>query len=263
VRLQSKTREKVVNYTVVVRVWINTGKLKPGMTATLDFLTGTATNALLVPNAALRFRPTEEMRAQITKRLQEQRQANGGGAPSELAGRPRAGGGEAGGGSLPPGGEAASGIDGGRSGGGNSAGGRNGSGGDNGGDTGAGNGAGTGGSGGPRGGFAGGAGGGQFAAGRSGSGAGRSGGGAGGRARGGQPPTMLWYLDEKGQLAIARVHVGLTDGQRTVVEGPRIKEGMQVIVAVNMPAAARNTASPFGGPGGFGGAPGGFGGRRF
>jgi hypothetical protein len=75
---------------------------------------------------------------------------------------------------------------------------------------------------------------------------------------------MLWYLDEKGQLAMTRVRAGLTDGQRTVVESPRIKEGMQVIVAVNAPAAANNAANPFGGPGGFGGGPPNFGGgRRF
>jgi HlyD family secretion protein len=225
VRLQSKTTENVVNYTVVVRVANSSGKLKPGMTATLDFLTGTAKDALLVPNAALRFRPTDEMRAQMAKRFQEQRQANGGGAPAESAGR----GGVEGGGSFPQGaGEGAGG------------GGRNGAAG------GSGNGA---------------AGGGQFAGRAGGNGA------AGGRARGGQPPPMLWYLDEKGQLAIARVHAGLTDGQRTVVESPRIKEGMQVIVAVNAPAAATNAATPFGGPGGFGGPPGGgnFGGgnRRF
>ena len=68
---------------------------------------------------------------------------------------------------------------------------------------------------------------------------------------------MLWYLDEKGELATTRVRAGLTDGQRTVVESPRIKEGMQVIVAVNTPATATNAASPFGGPGGFGGPQGG------
>lgn len=222
VRLQSKTTENVVNYTVVVRVSNTSGKLKPGMTATLDFLTGSATDALLVPNAALRFRPTEEMRAQMAKRFQEQRQANGGGASSGLAGRPGTDG-EGGGGSLPQGAAPE---------GGNRRG-----------------------NGGLGGGFAGGSGGGEFT--------GRRAGGGGARARGGQAPTMLWYIDEKGQLAIARVHVGLTDGQRTVVEGPRIKEGMQVIVAVNAPAAAANAASPFGGPGGFGGPPGGFGGRRF
>jgi hypothetical protein len=78
---------------------------------------------------------------------------------------------------------------------------------------------------------------------------------------------MLWYLDEKGELAMTRVHAGLTDGQRTVVESPRVKEGMQVIVAVNAPATAQNAANPFGGggfggPGGFNGPPGGFGGNR-
>ncbi|MEJ0037556.1 MAG: efflux RND transporter periplasmic adaptor subunit [Gammaproteobacteria bacterium] len=226
VRLQSKTTENVVNYTVVVRVANTSGKLKPGMTATLDFLTGTASDALLVPNSALRFRPTDEMRAQMIKRFQEQRQANGAGA---------AGGGaapefSAGGGSLPQG---------------------------------AGNGAAAANGAGNGGGFAGGQapGGGQGAgqfAGRAAGGNAAANGAAGARARGGQPPPMLWYLDEKGQLATARVHAGLTDGQRTVVESPRIKAGMQVIVAVNTPATTPNAANPFGGaPGGFGGPPGG------
>jgi HlyD family secretion protein len=35
------------------------------MTATVQFLTGSAKNALLVPNAALRFRATPEMMAQV------------------------------------------------------------------------------------------------------------------------------------------------------------------------------------------------------
>ena len=40
VRLQSKTVENVVNYTVVVEVENQDGKLLPGMTASVDFLTG-------------------------------------------------------------------------------------------------------------------------------------------------------------------------------------------------------------------------------
>jgi hypothetical protein len=64
---------------------------------------------------------------------------------------------------------------------------------------------------------------------------------------------MLWHLDESGQLTRTRVHAGLTDGQKTVVESPRIKEGMQVIIGVNQPSAARQGASPFGGPPGPGG----------
>jgi HlyD family secretion protein len=216
VRLQSKTTENVVNYTVVVRVANQSGKLRPGMTATLDFLTGTASDALLVPNAALRFRPTDEMRAQMFKRFQEQRTANGGGtdgrgAPAEFAGRIPA---EGAGGSAP-----AVGPNGGGSGGG--------------------------------------FGNGQFA-GRA-PGAAANGGGANGaagaRARAGQLPPMLWYLDETGELAMARVHAGLTDGQKTVVESDRIKEGMQVIVAVNTPSGTPNAANPFGGAGGFGAGP--------
>jgi HlyD family secretion protein len=60
VRLQSKTTENVVNYTVAVAVNNQEGKLLPGMTATVEFLTGSAENVLTVPNAALRFRPPQD-----------------------------------------------------------------------------------------------------------------------------------------------------------------------------------------------------------
>jgi HlyD family secretion protein len=65
VRLQSKTQDNVVNYTAVVSVRNPTGKLLPGMTATAQFLTGDARDALIVPNAALRIRPTPAMLAQL------------------------------------------------------------------------------------------------------------------------------------------------------------------------------------------------------
>ncbi|MBV6522062.1 MAG: Multidrug resistance protein MdtA [Gemmatimonadaceae bacterium] len=58
VRLQSTVQENVVNYTVVIDCANSDGKLLPGMTATVDFLVGTATDVFRVPNAALRFRPT-------------------------------------------------------------------------------------------------------------------------------------------------------------------------------------------------------------
>ena len=64
VRLQSATTENVVNYTVVVSVENPRGTLLPGMTATVEFLTGTANNVLVVPNAALRFRATPDMMAE-------------------------------------------------------------------------------------------------------------------------------------------------------------------------------------------------------
>jgi HlyD family secretion protein len=64
VRLQSKTQDNVVNYTAVVGVKNTTGKLLPGMTATVQFLTGDAENVLVVPNSALRIKPTPAMLAQ-------------------------------------------------------------------------------------------------------------------------------------------------------------------------------------------------------
>ncbi len=63
VRLQSKTQDNVVNYTVVVSVKNDMQKLLPGMTATVVFQTGSADNALSVPNAALRVKPTDAMLA--------------------------------------------------------------------------------------------------------------------------------------------------------------------------------------------------------
>jgi HlyD family secretion protein len=60
VRLQSKLTDNVVSYIVVVAVQNSDGTLLPGMTATASFITGSAANVLVVPNAALRFKPTAE-----------------------------------------------------------------------------------------------------------------------------------------------------------------------------------------------------------
>jgi HlyD family secretion protein len=60
VRLQSKLQDNVVSYTVVVKVDNADGKLLPGMTATVEFITGSANNVLTVPNGALRFKPSAE-----------------------------------------------------------------------------------------------------------------------------------------------------------------------------------------------------------
>jgi HlyD family secretion protein len=65
VRLQSTTVENVVNYTAVVSVDNSSGRLLPGMTATADFITGSADSALVVVNSALRFRPTDDQLASI------------------------------------------------------------------------------------------------------------------------------------------------------------------------------------------------------
>ena len=82
-----------------------------------------------------------------------------------------------------------------------------------------------------------------------------------GQARDDTPPTdretpgatgaerlVLWYLDADGQLAMAPVRSGLSDGQNTVIESsaPAVVEGLQVIAAVVSGGSGETTASnPF------------------
>jgi HlyD family secretion protein len=73
VRMQSTTQENVVNYTVVVDVANPDGQLLPGMTAVVDFLIDKAEDVLMVPNAALRFRPTAAMMETIRARSEQSR----------------------------------------------------------------------------------------------------------------------------------------------------------------------------------------------
>lgn len=65
IRLQPETIQNVVNYTVIVDATNEKGLLLPGMTATIDFLVEQRENALLIPNAALRFQPSQEMLAEF------------------------------------------------------------------------------------------------------------------------------------------------------------------------------------------------------
>lgn len=227
VRLQSTVEQNVVNYTVVVGVKNPDGVLLPGMTATVEFLTATAKDVFKVANAALRFRPSEAMMAEVRARMQRERAAREAAAQGGGEGV----GGEASRGSQPPG-DSPRGA----------------------GDT-AGQRAGA--AGGVGGGFAGGGGlmaGGGFPAGMGGAVAGGQ--GANG-ARGPREMTMLYYLDADGKLAAMPVRTGITDGQSTEVRGRRVEIGMQVIAS--MTQSARSTSSnPFQQQGERHGPPGGF-----
>lgn len=61
VRFAPITNQNVVNYTAVVEVDNRDLKLRPGMTANASIITAQRTNILTVPNAALRFRPPENV----------------------------------------------------------------------------------------------------------------------------------------------------------------------------------------------------------
>lgn len=92
VRLQPKAEQNVVTYTVVVDAENVDGRLLPGMTATVDFVTGEASDVLAVPTAALQLQPTEEMAAKLTaleSGREWERASSTGAAPAERPGTGR------------------------------------------------------------------------------------------------------------------------------------------------------------------------------
>jgi HlyD family secretion protein len=56
----------VVSYTVIINVENRSGSLLPGMTCAVDFIVERSENALIVPNAALRYQPTSLSADQIS-----------------------------------------------------------------------------------------------------------------------------------------------------------------------------------------------------
>jgi HlyD family secretion protein len=90
IRLQPETVQNVVNYTVVVAAANDRGLLLPGMTATVDFMIEQRHDVLLVPNAALRLVPTQDMLAAARKQMEERRGAQPGPA-GEAGGHSAAG----------------------------------------------------------------------------------------------------------------------------------------------------------------------------
>ncbi len=81
VRFGSKTVAGVVTYETVLNVNNSDLSLRPGMTATADIIVKNLQDAILVPNAALRFTPPIQ---------EEEAPSNGGGLISQLLPRPPA-----------------------------------------------------------------------------------------------------------------------------------------------------------------------------
>ncbi len=65
IRLQPVVVQNVTTYGTVITVPNRELKLKPGMTANVKIEIAKRTNALRIPNAALRFRPTNEVFAAL------------------------------------------------------------------------------------------------------------------------------------------------------------------------------------------------------
>jgi HlyD family secretion protein len=80
IRLQPVVVQNVTTYGTVITVPNRELKLKPGMTANVKIEIAKRTNALRIPNAALRFRPTAEVFAALNQEVPpEMTQAPGGG----------------------------------------------------------------------------------------------------------------------------------------------------------------------------------------
>ncbi|QNM96032.1 efflux RND transporter periplasmic adaptor subunit [Chitinimonas koreensis] len=90
IRLNPTTTSNVVTYDVVVDVANPGQRLLPGMTAYVDIEVGRVADTLLVPSAALRYRPSDAPEAKGWKSGQNgQRGGRDGQAGGEAAGRPR------------------------------------------------------------------------------------------------------------------------------------------------------------------------------
>ena len=56
---------------------------------------------------------------------------------------------------------------------------------------------------------------------------------------------MLWYLDENGDIQVARARTGITDGSMTEVIGATLEAGMQIISGVSVTEAEGGFKNPF------------------
>ncbi len=69
IRLNSQTVQNVVTYSVIINVDNQDLRLKPGMTANITITVATKRDALKIPNAALRYLPSDMSREQEVKLL--------------------------------------------------------------------------------------------------------------------------------------------------------------------------------------------------
>jgi HlyD family secretion protein len=89
IRLQPVVLQNVTTYGTVITVPNRELKLKPGMTANVKIEIAKRTNALRIPNAALRFRPTAEVFAALKQEAPPELNVAAGGGRGGRGGPPR------------------------------------------------------------------------------------------------------------------------------------------------------------------------------
>jgi len=55
---------------------------------------------------------------------------------------------------------------------------------------------------------------------------------------------LIWFLDDSGNLKVARVRTGITDGQQTEIKSDDLKEGMEVIKGIHLTAEEQAAGGP-------------------
>ena len=70
IQLVPTTSDNVVSYNVIISIDNSDGTLLPGMTAEVEFIVSSEKDVLVVPNAALRYEPTNLSSAEIAKKVQ-------------------------------------------------------------------------------------------------------------------------------------------------------------------------------------------------
>jgi HlyD family secretion protein len=88
VRIAPITVQNVVTYDVVVKVDNDELKLKPGMTANVSIIVASKSAVLKIPNAALRFRPSEKDLGKSGADQTAKEGSKPGGAPGKEGGKP-------------------------------------------------------------------------------------------------------------------------------------------------------------------------------
>jgi len=76
-------------------------------------------------------------------------------------------------------------------------------------------------------------------------GQGGQGGFGGGQGGGRSNSATLWYLDDDGEIMVARVRTGITDGSQTEVIGRNLESGLQIISGVTMSETSSSFQNPF------------------
>ncbi|MEW6211168.1 MAG: efflux RND transporter periplasmic adaptor subunit [Acidobacteriota bacterium] len=93
IRLNAQTLQNVVTYTAVIAVSNPEQKLLPGMTANITIPVARRDNVLMIPNAALRFKPnlSEQEQQELRQKMEERRQQREQQREGEARGRGDAG----------------------------------------------------------------------------------------------------------------------------------------------------------------------------